>query len=59
MYVVREVTNLSYEEIGKEFGRDHSTAIYAVQQVEKNMKTKPDVRNMINDLIKNIKVSAQ
>lgn len=59
MYVVREVTNLSYEEIGKEFGRDHSTAIYAVQQVEKNMKTRPDFRNTINDLIKNIKVAAQ
>lgn len=59
MYVVREVTNLSYEEIGKEFGRDHSTAIYAVQQVERNMKNRPDFKNMVNDLIKNIKVSAQ
>ncbi len=59
MYVVREVTNLSYEEIGKEFGRDHSTAIYAVQQVERNMKNRSDFRNMVNDLIKNIKVSAQ
>ncbi len=58
MYVVREVTNLSYEEIGKEFGRDHSTAIYAVQQVERNMKNRSDFRNMVNDLIKNIKVSA-
>ena len=59
MYVVREVTNLSYEEIGKEFGRDHSTAIYAVQQVERNMKNRSDFRNMVTDLIKNIKVSAQ
>lgn len=59
MYVVREVTNLSYEDIGKEFGRDHSTAIYAVQQVERNMKNRSDFRNMVNDLIKNIKVSAQ
>ena len=59
MFVVRDVTNLSYEEIGKEFGRDHSTAIYAVQQVERNMKNRSDFRNMINDLIKNIKVSAQ
>lgn len=59
MYVVREVTNLSYEEIGKEFGRDHSTAIYAVQQVERNMKNRNDFRNMVMDLIKNIKVSAQ
>ena len=59
MYVVREVTNLSYEEIGKEFGRDHSTAIYAVKKKKKNMKTRPDFRNTINDLIKNIKVAAQ
>ena len=59
MYVVREVTSLSYEEIGKEFGRDHSTAIYAVQQVERNIKNRSDFRNMVNDLIKNIKVSAQ
>ena len=35
VYVVREITQLSMTTIGEEFGgRDHSTVVYAVQQVE-------------------------
>ena len=37
MYVVREVTDMSMSNIGKEFGdRDHSTVVYAINQVVKN-----------------------
>jgi chromosomal replication initiator protein len=38
IYIVREITQMSMSTIGEEFGgRDHSTIVYAIQQVEKNM----------------------
>ena len=42
--------------IGSEFGgRDHSTIVYAIQQVEKIMKTDPKTKAMVEDIIKNIR----
>ena len=56
MYVVREITQLSMTNIGEEFGgRDHSTIVYAIQQVEKNMKKDSKVKAMVEDIIKNIR----
>ena len=41
--------------IGEEFGgRDHTTIVYANQQVDKKMDKDPAFRNMVNDIIKNI-----
>lgn len=34
MYLVRKLTNLSLPDIGREFGRDHSTVIHAIRKVE-------------------------
>ena len=40
MYLIRNMTSLSLDEIGKVFdNRDHSTVLYSIQQVEKKMKT--------------------
>ena len=56
MYVVREITQLSMSSIGDEFGgRDHSTVVYAIQQVEKNMKKDSKTKGVVEDLIKNIR----
>ena len=56
VYVVREITQLSMTNIGEEFGgRDHSTIVYAIQQVEKNMKKDSKVKAMVEDIIKNIR----
>ena len=39
MYLIRSMTNLSLDDIGKQFdNRDHSTVLYSIQQVEKKMK---------------------
>ena len=41
--------------IGEEFGgRDHSTIVYAIQQVEKNMKADFRYREIVEDIVKNI-----
>ena len=56
VYVVREITQLSMTTIGEEFGgRDHSTVVYAIRQVEKNLKNDPHMKAMVDDIIKNIR----
>ena len=56
IYIVRELTTLSMESIGKEFGdRHYSTIVYTVQQVEKNIKTDSALRDTVEDIIKNIR----
>ena len=56
MYVVRDITQLPMASIGEEFGgRDHSTVVYATQQVEKNMVKDPRTKATIEDIIKNIR----
>lgn len=58
MYIVREITQMSMSTIGEEFGgRDHSTVVYAIQQVEKNMKKNLRYKETIEDIIKNIRDS--
>jgi len=37
MYLIRSMTNLSLPDIGREFGRDHSTVIHSLKKVEKDM----------------------
>ncbi len=54
-YVVRNITNLPMKQIGAEFGgRDHTTIVYAIQKVEKQMETDANFKNTVNDIIKNI-----
>lgn len=56
IYVVREITQLPMTSIGEEFGgRDHSTIVYAIQQVEKGIKRDPKTKATAEDIIKNIR----
>ncbi|MBP0976633.1 MAG: chromosomal replication initiator protein DnaA [Oscillospiraceae bacterium] len=56
IYVVREITQMSLVSIGTEFGgRDHSTIVYAINSVEHNLKTDSSLREMVDDIIKNIR----
>ncbi|MEG6572807.1 chromosomal replication initiator protein DnaA [[Clostridium] cellulosi] len=58
MYIVREITQLSTTNIGDEFGhRDHATVVYAIQKVEKDMKSNARLKATIEDIIKNIQAS--
>ena len=42
--------------IGDEFGgRDHSTIVYAINQIEKNMSKDPKLKSTVEDIIKNIR----
>lgn len=56
IYAVREITNLSMKNIGDEFGkRDHSTIVYAINQIEKNMAKDSNLKSTVDDIIKNIR----
>lgn len=55
IYLVKDITNMSMEQIGSSFnGRHHSTIVYTCQQVEKNMETDPKVKEIIQDIKKNL-----
>ena len=51
MYIIREMTQLSLAEIGQQFGgRHHSTVLNSINRVEKMMKDKPEMSEIIRDI---------
>lgn len=51
MYIIREMTQLSLAEIGQQFGgRHHSTVLNSINRVEKMMKDKPEMTEIIRDI---------
>ena len=55
MYLIRSMTSLSQENIGRLFdNRDHSTVVYSIQQVEKKMKKNPVFAETVKELKTNI-----
>lgn len=54
-YIIREVTDMSYKTIGKEFNRDHSTVMYNIDQIAKKIKADPTLNSQVSDIINNIK----
>lgn len=56
-YILREVTDMSYEDIGKQFGRDHSTVIYNIREMGEMMKTNSTLNSQISDIVNNIRDS--
>jgi len=55
IYIIRKLTDLSLKEIGKVFGRDHSTIISSINKVELNIRTVKNFEGELNLLIKEIK----
>ena len=54
MYLCRLIANMSYPQIGAEFGgRDHSTVMHACRKIEKETKEKNNTK-LIVDSVKNI-----
>lgn len=49
MYLIRKMTNLSLPDIAKEFGKNHTTVLYAIRRIEE------DLRNTTSGLQDNIR----
>lgn len=55
MYLIRRMTNLSLNDIGKEFGdRDHTTVLHSLDKVEKQMRTDPAFAEVVKEITTNI-----
>ena len=56
MYVFRELTELSYPAIAREFGgRDHTTVIHAVDKISDLMPAKQQIYDDVTDLVQTIR----
>jgi chromosomal replication initiator protein len=56
MYVCREMTDLSYPAIAREYGgRDHTTVIHAVEKIGALMKERRQIYDQVTELIQSIK----
>ena len=56
IFIVKEITNAPYEEIGKEFSnRNHSTIIHSLRQVNEILKNEPAQKELVDDIIQNIR----
>jgi len=52
MFLARRITRHSLEEVGGFFGgRDHSTVIYAVDRIAKAIRSDPEVREQVENLL--------
>ncbi len=54
MYLSRELLTLPYQEIGKAFGKDHSTVLTNVQKISNLYKSDALVKKNVDDLSKRI-----
>ena len=58
IYLIRKLTNLSTPDIGKEFGKDHSTILHSIKKVESALKAGDEnLQNHIRDITANINSS--
>jgi len=56
MYVVRELTDLSYPAIAREFGgRDHTTVMHAVEKISNLMKDRRQIYDDVTDLMQTLR----
>ena len=55
IYLIRRMTSLSLNDIGKEFGdRDHSTIMHSLEKVESQMRSDPAFAEKVKEITSNI-----
>ena len=56
MYVFRQLTDMSYPAIAREFGgRDHTTVIHAVEKIDKQMRERRQIYDQVTELSQRVK----
>jgi len=51
MYLCKTLTHASLPEIGRSFGKHHSTVIYAIEKINEMRKTNADFNSLIGDFL--------
>ena len=54
MYLIKTNSNLSLNQIGAEFDKNHSTVHSSIMKIEELMKADPDVASTVQDITSNI-----
>jgi chromosomal replication initiator protein len=55
MHIARKITDYTFEEIGRFFGKDHSTAIYGDKAIDRRIHANPAEENVIQGLVRTVK----
>jgi chromosomal replication initiator protein len=55
IYLMKEIKGLTYIQIGNELNKNHSTMTIHYQDVVKMLKTNNDLKETVDDIIKNLK----
>jgi chromosomal replication initiator protein len=55
IYLIREILNLSYPEIGKVFNKHHSTIIYSVDAITKERLSNPSLDATLTSFVENFR----
>jgi chromosomal replication initiator protein len=56
MYFLREYTNLSTTDIAKELKKNHSTVVYGVQRIQKELETDTNLQQTINLIKRDLQI---
>ena len=54
-YIIRNVTDMPFKAIGKEFNKDHTTVMYNIDEMEKKLLIDSTLNSQVLDIINNIK----
>ncbi|MBR3691467.1 MAG: chromosomal replication initiator protein DnaA [Clostridia bacterium] len=54
MYIMQHMAGMSSPEIGREFGKDHSTVLHAIGRIEDCIRMGKEQKNEVRDIINNI-----
>ena len=58
MYLCREIANMSFPAIGKDFGgRDHSTALHAYSKIKEEYDKNSETKDLIDDIKKALSIA--
>ena len=57
MYLCREIANMSFPSIGKDFGgRDHSTVLHAYSKIKNEYENNTVTKDLIDDIKKSLSI---
>jgi chromosomal replication initiator protein len=58
MYLSRSILDLPYQEIGRQFGKDHTTVLANVSKIEKTQANDPSMKKVLTELTNTIRKGA-
>ena len=59
MFLIRRITSLSLNDIGKEYGRDHSTVVHSLEKMDKLVKEDREIKEITKDIQANINARSE